>query len=161
MAKLSDGSILRHDVELFIVSILILYLELVPIRWIGTEIRIFAYLGNLILVICFFGVGLGCYLSQRPVSPWRMGLNIFLLAALVANPLYWERLDLKRITYLLGSFEDYNIWQVGPQLKLAYVLVGLSVLTSLTWIGILYLCPSGSYWVNASRSTHDRFVRIL
>ena len=49
----------RLDVELFLVSALILYLEMVLIRWLGTEIRIFAYLGNLILVMCFFGVGLG------------------------------------------------------------------------------------------------------
>ncbi len=105
------GSLLRCDTEIFFVSVLILYLELVLIRWIGTEIRIFAYLGNLILVVCFFGVGLGCYLSERPVSPWRMGLNLFLLAVLVTNPLHWERLDFKLVTYLLSGFEDEPIWQ--------------------------------------------------
>ena len=57
MSNARDGSLFRHDAEIFIVSTLILYLELVLIRWIGTEIRIFAYLGNLVLVICFFG---GC-----------------------------------------------------------------------------------------------------
>src|SRR6266478_9228567 len=82
-------SMLRSDLEVFFISALILYLELVLIRWIGTEIRVFAYLGNLILVVCFFGVGLGCSLSERPVSLWRIGLNIFLLAFLIANPLHW------------------------------------------------------------------------
>jgi len=34
---------LQSDAELFFVSVLILFLELALIRWIGTEIRIFAY----------------------------------------------------------------------------------------------------------------------
>jgi SAM-dependent methyltransferase len=106
-----DRSPLRDDAEIFFVSALILYLELVLIRWTGTEIRIFAYLGNLILVVCFFGVGLGCYWSQQPVSLGRMGLNFFLLTGLVANPLHWERLDFKIVTYLLSGFEDAPIWQ--------------------------------------------------
>jgi len=68
MGNMRHDSLLRCDMEIFFVSALILYLELVLIRWIGTEIRVFAYLGNLILVVCFFGVGLGCSLSERPAS---------------------------------------------------------------------------------------------
>src|SRR5579862_4059881 len=91
MENTQAGSRSRLDWEIFIVSVLILYLELVLIRWIGTEIRIFAYLGNLILVICFFGTGLGCSLSAKPVSLAKMCLNIFLLAFLVANPFHLDR----------------------------------------------------------------------
>ncbi len=104
-------SIFRCDREIFVVSALILYLELVLIRWIGTEIRIFAYLGNLILVVCFLGVGLGCSLSERPLSSWRIGLNVFLLTFLVANPLHWEQLNFTLASYLLSGFEDAPIWQ--------------------------------------------------
>ncbi len=153
-----NDSLLRYDVEIFIISALILYLELVLIRWIGTEIRIFAYLGNLILVVCFFGVGLGCSLSERPVSLWRMGLNIFLLAFLVANPLQWERLDLKVVTYLLGGFEDYNIWQVGPQTQLVYVLAGLLALVGLTWLTFYIFVPAGQL-LGAGFQKHPRTIR--
>src|SRR6266436_8043890 len=38
-------SLWRTDKEIFVVSALILYLELLLIRWIGMEIRVFAYLG--------------------------------------------------------------------------------------------------------------------
>ena len=125
-----NGSLLRCDVEIFIVSALILYLELVLIRWIGTEIRIFAYLGNLMLVVCFFGVGLGCYLSERPVSPWRIGLNIFLLTVLVANPLHWKHLNFTLASYLLSGFEDAPIWQEmagvgGVSLAAGVVIIGI------------------------------------
>ncbi len=152
------GHLLQCDAEIFIVSVLILYLELVLIRWIGTEIRIFAYLGNLILVICFFGVGLGCYLSERPVSLWRMGLNLLLLGALVANPLHSQRLDLKRVTYLLGGFEDYNIWQVWLQPKLVYLLVGLSALLGLTWLVFYIFVPAGQL-LGRCFQRHPRSIR--
>jgi len=103
-------STLLSDAELFFVSVLILFLELALIRWIGTEIRIFAYLGNLILVVCFFGVGLGCYRSTEAVSWVRMSANLLLLVALVANPFHIKMLDLNIVTYLLSGFEDAPIW---------------------------------------------------
>ena len=66
---------------------MILFLELILIRWIGTEIRDFAYLGNLVLVVCFFDVGLGCYPAARPSSLTRLGLNLLVLVVLISNPL--------------------------------------------------------------------------
>jgi spermidine synthase len=153
-----NSSLFRCDTEIFIVSALILYLELVLIRWIGTEIRIFAYLGNLVLVICFFGVGLGCSLSERPVSLWRMSLNLFLLAVLVANPLHWRPLDLKVVTYLLGGFEDYSIWQVGLRTHFVYVLAGLSILVGLTWLTFYIFVPAGQL-LGACFQKHPRAIR--
>src|SRR5579862_8565104 len=46
---------------LFLVSFASLYIEILLIRWIGTEVRLFAYFQNLTLVACFLGFGLGCY----------------------------------------------------------------------------------------------------
>ena len=46
--------------QLFIVSFASLYVEVLLIRWIGTEFRLFAYIQNLTLVACFLGFGLGC-----------------------------------------------------------------------------------------------------
>ena len=53
---------------LFVVSVLGLFLELMLIRWISTEIRIFAYLQNTVLVVCFLGLGMGCWTCRQPVS---------------------------------------------------------------------------------------------
>src|SRR4029077_3531302 len=53
---------------LFLVSVLGLYLELALIRWIGTEVRIFAYLQNTVLVVCFMGLGIGCLTCRKPVA---------------------------------------------------------------------------------------------
>ena len=57
---------------LFLISVLGLFLELLLIRWISTEIRIFAYLQNTVLVVCFLGLGMGCWDSRRAVRPSRL-----------------------------------------------------------------------------------------
>ncbi len=62
---------------MFVVSIAGLFLELLLIRWIGTEVRIFAYLQNTVLVVCFLGLGLGCFTCRQPVA--MRGLLVRLL----------------------------------------------------------------------------------
>jgi spermidine synthase len=59
------------------VSILGLFLEVMLIRWVGTEVRIFAYLQNTILVVCFLGLGLGSFWCHRPI---RRGLAVLPVA---------------------------------------------------------------------------------
>ena len=49
---------------IFWISVLGLFLELLLIRWIGTEIRIFAYLQSTVLVVCFLGIGVGCFAAR-------------------------------------------------------------------------------------------------
>ena len=56
-----------RTVDLFVLSIASLFIELLLIRWIGTEVRIFAYLQSTILVVCFLGLGMGCWTSRQPV----------------------------------------------------------------------------------------------
>ena len=51
---------------IFLVSVLGLFLEMLLIRWVGTEIRIFAYLQNTVLVVCFLGLACGCFTCRQP-----------------------------------------------------------------------------------------------
>ena len=105
MSPAQEKSAPRLDAEIFFVSALILFLELALIRWLGTEIRIFAYLGNLILVVCFFGCGVGCYLAARGGSLVRLAVNLMMLVMLVANPLKVDWLDFRQVTDWLSGFE--------------------------------------------------------
>lgn len=143
MADQNQHSLRRLDAELFVLSVLVLYLELMLIRWIGTEIRIFAYLGNLVLVLCFFGVGLGLYLSRQPVLLNRVGVSLLLLATLIANPAHSPWLDLKVLTHLLGGFDDYDIWQVALRPQFALVLGGLALLGVLMLLLLFIFVPLG------------------
>src|SRR5579859_6414641 len=53
--------------QLILVSMLSLFVEMLMIRWVSSEIRIFAYFKNFVLVACFLGFGLGCYLCRRRI----------------------------------------------------------------------------------------------
>src|SRR4029077_11589686 len=62
--RLSDTEDNR-SVQLFLVSFSALYVEMVLIRWLGTEFRLFAYFQNLALIACFLGFGYGCMRSTK------------------------------------------------------------------------------------------------
>jgi hypothetical protein len=58
---------------LFLASFLALYFELIVIRYLSTEIRVFAYLKNLALIASFFGIGLGMIV----IDPHKTKRNLF------------------------------------------------------------------------------------
>ena len=75
----------RSVLELFLASFLALYFELVVIRYLATEIRVFAYLKNLGLVACFFGIGLGMLIAdpgktRKKLFP-ALAAGLFLMVA--------------------------------------------------------------------------------
>ena len=60
--------------------------ELALIRWLSTEVRIFAYVKNLALLLCFLGFGVGCAPASQRVW-WRRGvLALLALVVLVRHP---------------------------------------------------------------------------
>ncbi len=97
---------------IFLVSFGTLFIELAMIRWIGTEVRIFAYFQNLALIACFLGFGLGCYLASKPKN-WVLGAtSIALLIALVQVPIRpWQKF-LTQLSNTLGLSSDANLWGV-------------------------------------------------
>jgi SAM-dependent methyltransferase len=158
MGNPHDKSLFRCDAELFLLGAFILFAELLLIRWIGTEIRVFAYLGNLVLVVCFFGTGLGCYLGSRPVSMVRLGVNLLLLVTLIANPLHLEALNIHNTSYVLSGFEDSPLWLVGFQLTTIQVLSGLIVVAVLTYLVAFTFVPAGQL-LGRGLQKHPRTIR--
>jgi len=93
---------------IFLISILGLFLETLFIRWIGTEIRIFAYLQNTILVVCFLGLGIGMFTSSKPIEIKRSLIPITVFLFLMAIPL--ARSALSSTSEMLGTLGDLVIW---------------------------------------------------
>jgi len=111
---------------IFLVSVLGLFLEMLIIRWIGTEVRIFAYLQNTILVACFLGLGLGCFTSRRPIR-LRQGLvPLALLLLLMAIPI--TRIDFGYISTLLSISSDPIIWAGGSAIRVPLIIFPLLIL---------------------------------
>jgi spermidine synthase len=148
----------RRDAELFLISVLMLFLELVLIRWIGTEARIFAYLGNLILVACFFGAGMGCYLASRPAAMTHLGLNLLFLTFIVANPFRLREFNLRNVTDWLARFEDSPVWEgwaMAPGLRTGAGLVFVGVVLYLV---VFLFVPIGQA-LGRSMQDHPRVIR--
>lgn len=76
----------RPELAILLVSVLTLFIELLIIRWLGTEVRLFAYLQSTILVVCFLGLGMGCFSSARPVSLLGVLAPLLGLSALLCLP---------------------------------------------------------------------------
>ena len=57
--------------QLVLVILVSLFVEMLMIRWVSSEIRIFAYFKNFVLVACFLGFGLACYCAGGDFS-WQL-----------------------------------------------------------------------------------------
>src|SRR5262249_35607890 len=77
---------LGPTLTLFLISVVGLFLELMLIRWVSTEIRIFAYLQNTVLVVCFLGLGMGCWDCRKPFALRHLLLPLLVLVALLGIP---------------------------------------------------------------------------
>jgi len=106
------------SLELFVISFLSLYWEVLLIRWVPSEVTVLGYFTNFVLMACFLGLGLGC-LSNR----WKPRLLIGYPAAILA--LIGACFFSKKLRVLAHQTEvlfldhrstwfDVSIWMVIP-----------------------------------------------
>ncbi|MEK7512906.1 MAG: hypothetical protein AAB601_01785, partial [Patescibacteria group bacterium] len=92
--------------RLFWFSFLTLYFEFVVIRYLSSEIRVFAYSKNLPLIAAFLGIGIGMVLGSRErfFSRWLPGVALILFSLIAFAPyLNLTHLPLVGITELIFS----------------------------------------------------------
>jgi len=144
---------------LFLVSFASLYLEILLIRWIGTEVRLFAYFQNLTLVACFLGFGLGCYRAAEKKSHLFDATSIGLLVVLAAVPAKpWKAL-LETLSSGLAFSSDAAIWADTPAVRgdqlLGLFLVCAFVVAILLLLIVATMIPLGQWvghYLNAAGS---------
>lgn len=98
--------------QLILVSLLSLFLEMLMIRWVSSEIRIFAYFKNFVLVACFLGFGLGCYLCRRRIRLVAMISPLLLLTIILKTPISPLRRTMAALPMLLGAGVEVHVWGV-------------------------------------------------
>ncbi|MDX2106283.1 MAG: methyltransferase domain-containing protein [Candidatus Melainabacteria bacterium] len=74
----STGIFGKLERELILISLLSLFCELMIIRWLATEMRIFAYFKNLPLMAAFLGLGLGFVWTNRNKDYMKLSAYVFL-----------------------------------------------------------------------------------
>lgn len=123
------GRLSQPTQAIFLVSFLGLFLEMLLIRWIGTEIRIFAYLQNTILVVCLLGLGLGCLTARKPAAIGRAPVTLLILVFLLSFPLTAK--VFAAISGNLSVLDSFPIWYgataVSPFLTTFQVGLGLGL----------------------------------
>jgi hypothetical protein len=150
----NTGRDLPIPVQLGLATFGILALELATIRWAATQIRIFAYFNNLILIAAFLGMGLGVALGKR--KPNLVHATLPLLALLcailaLATPLGYEYLGFPDLSVALwgGEFKaellDF-IFCLAMMLFIFWIVVAL-FLSAGTAVGVFFarLCPLKAY----------------
>lgn len=138
---------------LLIISAASLYFELAIIRWLSSEIRIFAYFKNIPLMACLFGLGLGMALSKSPRDLFKwfpIGLCVIVgLICIAGHTSGSQVFDLAHVTfinplenYLIGNFGD-NQEHTDILYRMRFFLSGLIVLVGVFYILVLTFAGLG------------------
>jgi SAM-dependent methyltransferase len=142
--------------RLVLLSALILFLEMLLVRWVGTELRIFAYLQNGVLVATFLGLGLGCWRSREPAALLPAAAALALVALAVTDPFGWAVGE--TLTQGLASLQDSVVWstriEVMPHVRTALVFFAVVVTFALLWALCVVFVPLGQWlgrWMEADR----------
>lgn len=115
----------------------ILVLELALIRWTSGQVRVFAYVNNIVLITAFLGMGLGVALGKRYPGLVHGVLPALLLVALpVASA---ESLGLVHLTF---PDQSITLWGAETvQADLGTFVRNLAIfLTLLSGVGMIFVC---------------------
>src|SRR4029077_4098412 len=143
-----------------------LFLEVMTIRWISSEIRVFAYFKNLVLVACFLGFALGCYFCRRRVQLTALIAPLLVLTVLLKAPLSPLHQALAALPQMLGGGTEVNTWGV-PSLPTSWpgTLLALAVMVPLFAVIAMTFVPTGQlvgwYLEKASNGVKAYSVNVL
>jgi len=87
----------RAAADLFLISFLILFLELAAIRWFGATVVFLTFFTNIVLLASFLGMSVGLLAARRPQALVRTTLPLLALslaAAIAVYLLYWKSPDI-------------------------------------------------------------------
>lgn len=113
--------------RLFTLSVLGLFFEMLMIRWLSSEIRIFAYYKNFVLIACFLGFGLGAALCRRRVHPIAMAVPILFFTMLVAAPIPGMHDAVVNLTTLVGMTSQTQIWEIAVPQSFSYAALAMAI----------------------------------
>ena len=146
MLELPSSALSGSRRELLVISVAGLFLELLMIRWISSEITIFAYFKNFVLIACFLGFGLGAHLCRQPINMTALFGPMVYFGLIVKLPWPALRELVQKLTALLGSTTEVDIWSaptlpwnmetLGGLVVTMTVVVPFFALLALTFIPI-------------------------
>lgn len=125
--------------RLFVISLLSLFLELFVIRWLATEIRIFAYFKNMALMSAFLGLSLGFLWCNSKRDLFKhtplilLYLSGILVSALVLGFTHMSFVAASNSVMMFGNFEDFAGVQI---VYVSLVLLSIYAMSVMLFIGL-------------------------
>lgn len=127
-----------QTLHLCLISFIILFLELLLIRLISTEIRLFAYLSNLILLVIFIGSGLGMLIKRK--LPLTLSAILLLILTIILTFKFFTP-----ITSFLSPLSDGFIWFQTPWTSWLTIIWGLILALFLFALILAIFIPLGQH----------------
>ena len=127
---------MKKSFRLILVSFVILFLELLLIRLVETEVRIFAYLSNLILLAIFIGTGIGM-LVKKEFSLVLSSVLLFAISASLISGLF------SGITEMISPLSESFIWFQPTQTDIVDVIAGFFLTAVLFFAVMTVFIPLG------------------
>jgi SAM-dependent methyltransferase len=149
-----------------LISLLGLFVEMMMIRWVSSDIRIFAYFKNFVLIACFLGFGLGCYLCRRRVQLVALIAPLLLLTLILKAPISPLRRSISALPQLLGASVEVHMWGV-PALPTSWtgMLLALAFIVPLFAVIAIAFIPFGQlvgwYLENAPKGVTAYSVNVI
>ncbi|MFI5114578.1 MAG: spermidine synthase [Terriglobales bacterium] len=128
--------------SLLLASSLTLFAELALIRWLATEVRIFAYVKNLALLLCFLGFGMGCALARQRVR-WLSAARALLGLALIVRLPWQSEQVMEHLSPSLGAAQDVQIWAAGTTRHWTAFLLAAALIAILLLLITYVFIPLG------------------
>ncbi|MCC6157667.1 MAG: hypothetical protein IT350_06405 [Deltaproteobacteria bacterium] len=150
----------RERALLFFGSVATLFLELLLIRWISTEVRVFAYFKNLALIAAFLGLGLGFATAARPRGlPATIGAFVALVV-FVSPPFVTDENLPARFLMRHLAFDDFFMWDMARSAPaLTRVAAGIALLVILFGLIVVFFVPLGRLLGRLMENPHERLLR--
>jgi SAM-dependent methyltransferase len=139
----------RSLLRILLLSAEVLFLEMLLIRWIGTEVRVFAYLQNGVLVAAFLGLGLGARQARTPARILPASLALVLLALFIRDPFRWDLGE--ALIHGLTAFQDSMVWAVAgwhdlsQAVRSALVAFATGATMAMLWAIVVVFRPLGQW----------------
>ncbi len=128
--------------RLLLVSSAALYLEIVLIRWIGTEVKIFAFVQNLSLIACFLGFGVGCFNARKRGSLiLSLAATSIIVIAASLRVGRWHEFMLS-VSAVLSYTSDGALWSSATQVSLGTFAEAYASSLLIVAMFLLLICVS-------------------
>ena len=128
----AGGTLLPPPLQLFVLSFLMLFVELALIRWSGALVIYLSYFSNFVLLGSFLGIGIGFLRAKSRVNlfPWAPVALALLILFVRVFPVEVVRTGYQLLFFGYGSFHAS-----GPPTWVTLPIVFLAVATVMEMIG--------------------------